>query len=611
MYSIITLHSSLSEERLPRTEELKGCSRFHGALLADGILAISLIAIAILTIISVTTHAQTLRCFSPLYPVGVFSFLGVSLAVCVVDLNVFLFKRAVESQQISKEYTPSVPSPVPASVPVAGEDEPFSALAQDPLVVVHPSGLHVEQHHVDPISSALPDSPQVQIAASEGPAPPVSQNWHIILTRNDSDQDLLALAKKECTAQLELLLATYRAEMRSEDSVENLIQWFDQKLNSEHHASLRRHLLDFLGGYFDVNTVDLHQAVFDSHSNITHQTIAACLELLKIISVREERRAQSHCAQLENALKKIIYKKYALDETTTPIGFEDWSEIPLRKILILSDKNFYFLDSDSCDYRFLYEAFEEKGTRLNPKKSQYSEEDYRLYMEKKQRLNLTDKPVIPANVRLNEDVPPYDTIKRLAIALADLSPGDDYGVAMIPFLDDYQHPVIQQLRLPNMHFQHLYEVDLSGLNIHIFAVYLWNALRAAHFDTGEPPLSLIRIADNHHIPLSAAVPISSHEDSPPYDSLRNLALALVDVDPDGDFSAVMIPYLEAFNHPAIQQLCLPDIGNRRLGEVNLYGHNMHIFAVYLWKALKVARYDTGAPSPALIYKASYHRIHLI
>lgn len=99
-------------------------------------------------------------------------------------------------------------------------------------------------------------------------------------------------------------------------------------------------------------------------------------------------------------------------------------------------------------------------------------------------------------------------------------------------------------------------------------------------------------------------------DPPPYSDLVNLINDLVETLPGGDFETAFVPYLEIYQHTAIQALKISNLNNATVSTCNLYEINMHLLGLYLWNALSQIGHPLPQPSQDLMNASRHHKIDL-
>ena len=264
---------------------------------------------------------------------------------------------------------------------------------------------------------------------------------------------------------------------------------------------------EYLAGYFDIEIDLIRTVIYDENYHFTMETIALILELVGILKVQADKESEAAHFCLEPLFKQELKKSLKMDEAHSPVSLSNWNETPLKNLLILSDGYFYDLSTGSDDLVYLVEKMGENGDGKTPKKTQYTAEDRKKYALKIQHLNISNPPqrANSANLHDNEPerdpAPPYSDLENLINDLAETPPGGDFEGAFVPYLEIYQHPAIQELKIPNLNNFTVSTCNLYEINMHILAIYLWNALSKVGHSLPAPSRELINAASFHKIDL--------------------------------------------------------------------------------------------------------------
>jgi hypothetical protein len=459
VYSLVSLSDFCTQATANKAETW----HLKAAFAVDCILIVSLLALGILSSLAQIQALYSLAAYS--FEISVVSF-GSCILISLLDLALFLIKKRWPPAKIATP-PPVAPPADNTSIPViqssAGGNAPPSQ-AGTPLKALDKDR-----------SEAPIFAPTVEQQCMEG------------------FEQLYALRKVEIAGQL------------APDTPELLLDWFYRKINekSEGKHPLCAIILQYIVWVYDTETECVRSVVFDKNDNVTSSAIGSILQHLGLIKVP----INPSSADLEKEIKNALKEKYAIDEPNSPVAFSDWDEIPLSNLLILSDKCFYDLRPNSSDYIYLHRQFAEGGKKETLKKTQYTDEDQKKFEARVKKLKLTaeEAKIAPQREkpRSNPMPPPYLSLEWMIKDIVNTKE-ENLHSAIIPYLEILEEPSLQRLKIPGLGNRSLGHVrtDIYAMDLHVFAIHLWNALMSVGYHPEEPPTdSLKGAARYHHISL--------------------------------------------------------------------------------------------------------------
>ncbi|MGZ3632928.1 MAG: hypothetical protein ACXU9U_03195 [Parachlamydiaceae bacterium] len=309
-------------------------------------------------------------------------------------------------------------------------------------------------------------------------------------------------------AQALSILSTQKFD--SLNSPEKMTNFFYAKINRKidsdkdrpfHHLHVE--IPRFFAAYFDLDDEIIRDVIFDKAFQIKLEVVAACLEFAEVVTITKDQN--SHLLKLKEQLKAKLKDQYKIDEKdeTSFISLSKWTDIDLENILILSHRRFYHIQQGTDDLRWLVKQFHQE---LKPP---YTARDAEKFRRKCCYLQLdVEKPSLKTeNVAVGVDEEPlswrFRSLENLIEELANTEANADLGNILIPYLDTLNSPSVQQLLVPDLDLP-LSAINMYQVNIHIYAIYLWNALKAAGHVPRECPEQLILYAQNYHLELNLA-----------------------------------------------------------------------------------------------------------
>lgn len=229
----------------------------------------------------------------------------------------------------------------------------------------------------------------------------------------------------------------------------------------------------------------------------------------EMVAALQAKEGEPALTQLEQSLKKALKKFYKMTEEDSPVALSAWEDIPLKKILILSDKLFYDLSPYSIDLIYLEQHLKAGGDNKSPKASDYTPTDRSQYQEKKKILGLKDEECLPTVKNPPQPKPkgidwaPYRELENLLTDLSEVVPNGDFQTALVPYVETLERPEVQNLLLPNKANTPFGQLNLYNENLHKVAIWLWNGLKRSPYSSqmGALPPKMQAQANYHGILL--------------------------------------------------------------------------------------------------------------